>query len=46
MLQHLHNQGARPFTHDEFTTIALKWDQFSDNDPGNDFVTQNYNPVR
>jgi len=40
----LANQGARPFTADEFSTIALKWDQFSDGDPGNDFVTQNYNP--
>ena len=39
----LAQQGARPFTHDEFTTIALKWDQFSDSDPENDFVTQNYN---
>jgi len=39
----LAQQGARPFTHDEFTTIALKWDQFSDGDPGNDYVTQNYN---
>ena len=40
----LANQGARPFTADEFSTIALFWDQFSDGDPGNDFVTQNYNP--
>ena len=40
----LANQGARPFTADEFSTIALKWDQFSDGDHGNDFVTQNYNP--
>jgi len=40
----LANQGARPFTHDEFSTIDLFWDQFSDGDPGNDFVTQNYNP--
>ncbi|MCH7648571.1 MAG: matrixin family metalloprotease [Thaumarchaeota archaeon] len=41
----LANQGARPFTHDEFTTIALKWDQFSDSNTGNDFVKQYYNPV-
>lgn len=40
----LRNQGARPFTHDEYSTIALFWDQFGDNNPGNDFVTQNYNP--
>ena len=40
----LASQGARPFTHDEFSTIALFWDQFSDSNPGNDFVTQNYNP--
>ena len=40
----LRNQGARPFTPDEFTTIALFWDQFSDGNAGNDFVTQNYNP--
>jgi len=40
----LANQGARPFTSEEFSTIALKWDQFEDNDPTNDFVTQNYNP--
>ncbi|MEK0330675.1 MAG: matrixin family metalloprotease [Nitrosopumilus sp.] len=40
----LANQGARPFTHDEFSTIDLKWDQFSDGISGNDFVTQNYNP--
>jgi len=41
----LANQGARPFTHDEFSTIALKWDQFSDSNTGNDFVKQYYNPV-
>ncbi len=40
----LAHQGVRPFTHDEFSTIDLFWDQFSDGDPGNDFVTQNYNP--
>ena len=41
----LRNQGARPFTPEEFSTISLFWDRFSDGDPGNDFVTQNYNPV-
>ena len=40
----LASQGARPFTHDEFSTIDLFWDQFSDSDPGNDSVIQNYNP--
>ncbi|HJJ22788.1 MAG TPA: hypothetical protein OQH54_03615 [Nitrosopumilus sp.] len=40
----LAQHGARPFTADEFSTIALFWDQFSDGDPGNDFVVQNYNP--
>ena len=39
----LRNQGARPLTHDEFSTISLFWDQFSDGNTGNDFVTQNYN---
>jgi len=41
----LANQGARPFTADEFSTIDLKWDQFSDSDHNNNFVTQNYNPA-
>ena len=40
----LSKQGARPFTSDEFSTMALYWDQFGDNDPGNDKVIQNYNP--
>ena len=40
----LRNQGARPLTQDEFSTISLLWDQFSDGDLGNDFVIQNYNP--
>jgi len=40
----LAQQGARPFTHDEFSATGLLWDQFSDGNPGNDFVTQNYNP--
>ena len=42
----LRNQGARPLTHDEFSTISLFWDQFSDGNSGNDFVTQNYNPKK
>ena len=40
----LSKQGARPFTADEFSTMALYWDQFGDNDLGNDKVIQNYNP--
>jgi len=40
----LSKQGARPFTSDEFSTMALYWDQFGDNNPGNDKVIQNYNP--
>lgn len=40
----LKNQGARPFTQDEYSTISLFWDQFSDGDPENDSVIQNYNP--
>ncbi len=40
----LANQGARPFTAEEYSTIDLNWDQFSDGIAGNDFVTQNYNP--
>ncbi|MCH8833098.1 MAG: Ig-like domain-containing protein [Thaumarchaeota archaeon] len=40
----LRNQGARPFTQDEFSTISLFWDQFLDGNPENDFVIQNYNP--
>jgi hypothetical protein len=39
----LAHQGARPFTSEEFSTIALYWDQFGDSDPGNDRVVQNYN---
>ena len=41
----LANQGARPFTADEFSTIDLFWDQFSDSDPNNNFVRQYYNPA-
>ena len=40
----LRNQGARPLTPAEFSTISLFWDQFSDAISGNDFVTQYYNP--
>jgi hypothetical protein len=40
----LAQQGARPFTSDEFSTIALYWDQYGDSDAGNDKVIQNYNP--
>ena len=43
--QVLANQGARALTKEEFSTIALEWDQFFDADSGNDFVTQNYNPT-
>jgi len=39
----LGQQGARPWAHDEFSTTGLVWDQFSDADAGNDFVTQYYN---
>jgi len=40
----LSQQGARPFMPNEFTTLSLKWDQFSDGNPGNDYVDQFYNP--
>ena len=40
----LANQGARPFTADEYSLTGLVWDQFSDSDPGNDKVIQRYNP--
>jgi hypothetical protein len=45
----LREQGARPARTKElhsagFTTNGLLWDQFSDGTPGNDFVTQSYNP--
>ncbi len=41
-------QQARPATprdlsSADFVTSGLVWDQFSDADPGNNFVTQNYN---
>ena len=35
--------GARPIGSSEFTTTGLVWDQFSDGNAGNDFVTLNYN---
>ena len=41
----LAEQGARPFDSAEFSTTGLVWDQFSDADPGNNFVTQYYNPA-
>ena len=41
----LAQQGARPIDADAFSTTGLLWDQFSDSDPYNDFVTQNYNPA-
>lgn len=40
----LAQNGARPFTADEYSTTGLVWDQFLDGNPGNDFVIQNYNP--
>ena len=40
----LAQQGARPITSEEFTSISLYWDQFGDSDPGNDKVIQRYNP--
>ena len=43
-LEALRGQGARPFQSSEFRTTGLVWDQFFDG-PGNDFVTQNYNPA-
>jgi hypothetical protein len=39
----LAHQGARPLTSNEYTTIALHWDQFSDSNALNDFVIQFYN---
>jgi len=39
----LREQGGRPFESDEFTITGLVWDQFSDGNTGNDFVTQCYN---
>jgi hypothetical protein len=47
--QALREQGARPADTRElesagFTTTGLVWDEFPDATPGNDFVTQYYNP--
>lgn len=41
-------QGARPADDLQaaaFTTTGLVWDQFSDGNAGNNFVTQHYNPT-
>ena len=43
--QALGRQGARPIDSQQFTT-DFSWDQFSDGNAGNDFVTQNYNPKK
>jgi hypothetical protein len=40
----LQQQGARPITSAEFSLTGLQWTQFSDEDMGNDFVTQHYRP--
>ena len=39
----LANQGARAITKEEFSTISITWDQFSDGVGGNDMVDQYYN---
>lgn len=39
----LANQGARAFTAEEYSLTGLVWDQFSDSNSGNDFVSQRYN---
>lgn len=46
----LRAQGARPadprdLQSARFETTGLVWNQFSDTDPSNNFVTQNYNPA-
>jgi hypothetical protein len=41
----LAKQGARPLGVQQYTETGLVWDQFGDNDPNNDSVTQNYNPA-
>ncbi len=41
--QALAHQGAHLITKEEYSTIALHWDQFFDADAGNDFVAQYYN---
>jgi len=40
----LAQNGARPFTANEYSTTGLVWDQFLDKNSENDFVIQNYNP--
>ncbi len=39
----LRGVNARGLTSSDFSLLANAWDQFSDGDPGNDFVTQRYN---
>lgn len=41
----LRAQGARPISSQEFATTGLVWSQFLDGVPGNDFMTQHYNPA-
>ena len=41
----LARQGAVPIGSQEFKESGLVWNQFQDNDPNNDFVTQNYIPA-
>ena len=41
----LARQGAVPIGFAQFKETGLVWDQFEDNDPNNDFVTQNYIPT-
>jgi len=38
----LARQGAVPIGFAQFKETGFVWDQFEDNDPNNDFVTQNY----
>lgn len=42
-----HARPARPgdLQSAEFATTGLVWDEFSDADPGNDFMLQSYNPA-
>ena len=37
--------GAQPLGAAPFSINPLRWDQFFDGDPNNDFVVQNYNPA-
>jgi hypothetical protein len=39
----LRERGARPLEKSEYTTTGLVWNQFSDSDSANDYVTQYYN---